>query len=126
MNIKNVSYFLFLFCANFIYSSPFATRLMLDNTKEQQTIQQKNQLFLEAKKCEIEYVHAREQCSQIDDCRTNKQYRQARKSLVSSVVDLIEYINSFEDDTTTEADEKLEAEHIKNQLIQLLENATKK
>lgn len=128
MNIKHISYFLLLLCANSIQSSPFATRLMLDSTKEQQTVQQKNPLFMQAKKCEIEYLHACEQCSPTNNCLTNKQYRQARKSLVSSVVDLISYIDSFEDDAVTSADidEKNEAENIKNQLIQLLEHATQK
>jgi hypothetical protein len=126
MNITNISCLLLFFFTNFLQPSPFAARLMLDSTKEPQPIQQKNPLFIQAKKCEIEYLHVCEQCLQTNDCRSNKQYRQARKSLVSSVVDLISYIDSFEDDATTDTDEKNDAENIKNQLIQLLEHTTKK
>jgi len=126
MNIKNILYVSFLFYANFIHASPFATRLMFDSTKEKQTTQQKNPLFMEAEKCEIEFMHAYAQCSQTGDCITNKQYRQTRKAVISSIVDLISYIDSFEDDAITETDEKNEAEKIKNQLIQLLENGTKR
>lgn len=122
MNIKYTSYVLLLFFTHFIHASPFATRLMLDNIQEQEPIQQKNPLFIQAKKCEIEFVHAYKQCLQTDDCRTETQYRQARKSAISSITDLIYYIDSLENDT----DEKNEAENIKNQLIQLLEHATKR
>ncbi len=126
MIIKHISYVLLLFFTHCIHASPFATRLMLESTSTNQPVQHKNPLFIQARKSEAEFMHACKECLQTNDCRTHKQCRQARQSVISSIVDLISYINSFEDDAMTDIDEKNEAESIKNQLIHLLEHATKR
>lgn len=132
MNIKNLSCLFLLFFTNFIHSSPFATRLMLANTEEKkqsytkELTKQENPLFVQAKKCEENFVHARKQCLQADDCKTNKEYKQTRHLVISSIVQLIDHIKNLEDDTTSDINEKDEAENIKTQLIQLLESTHKR
>ncbi|SRR5260221_12777129 len=125
MNIKHISYFLFLFSTHFTHTSPFATRLMFANTEDKKQTHT-NQLFIQAEKCAKEFTHAREQCVSIDDCVTNKEYRKTRKSVISSITDLMIHINTYEDDDATDAHEKNEAENMKNQLIQLLESINKR
>ena len=125
MNIKNISCVFLLFFSSLIHTSPFATRLMLASTDEKKQ-SHTNQLFIQAKKNAAEYINVRSQCLQANDCTANKEYRQARKLVISSIVNLIDYTNSFEDDDITDIDEKNEAKDIKNQLVQLLENTTKR
>ncbi len=125
MKIKNISYLFLLFFSFLTHTSPFAARLMFGNTEEKKQTHT-HQLFMQAEKCAKEFIHAREQCLSIEDCITNKEYRTARKSVTSSITDLMIHINTYEDDDITNTSEKNEAEDLKNQLVQLLENTTKR
>ncbi len=125
MNIHNLSCLFLLSLSSLLHTSPFATRLMLTNTEETKQ-SHTDHLFIQAKKSADDYINARSQCLQTHDCITNKEYRNARKLVISSITDLIIHIDTYDDDDATHTHEKNEAENIKNQLIQLLESTDKK
>lgn len=127
MLIKNISCVYLLCFANFIHSSPFAVKLMLNkNEKEtctEKVTTEKSQLFMHVGKYEENFIKAYEYCLQTDDYYTDKKYDQARHCTLYAITKVIQHINNLEhgnhDEHTT--CEKCEAKIIKKRLIALLE-----
>ena len=120
-----ISALLLLLPIHCIYTYPFAAGLIIHNSQSrnhpsQSNTNRRNPLFIHAEEYETDYIHLHEQCLQANNCKTNQEYRQIRKALVSLTVELRDYIEKLENETTSNNPEKDEAENIKKRLLALL------
>jgi hypothetical protein len=123
MAIKNVSFLFLLVVIGCGFGSAYAHN---NSTQCTGKVEKKRRLlFVEAEKCEQDFMNARAQCLQAGDCDSNQVYKDARLDLFAFTVGLAEHIKALEKATNVACHvcEKTEAQDIKERLAALLRTA---
>jgi len=87
--------------------------------------QERQPLFITAETHEQNFINARTQCLQANDCDTSEAFKQARYDVVYSILTLIAHIEDLgkKQDGVCHVCEKTEAKDIKKRLTELLKNS---
>ena len=124
MAIKNVHFFSLLFVIICAHSSAHdVKRPSLECTGK--VAKERQPLFITAETYEQNFIKARKQCLQANDCDTSPEFTQARYDVVYSILTLIAHLEDLgkKQDGVCHVCEKNETKDIKNRLTELLKSA---
>ncbi|HEX4068741.1 MAG TPA: hypothetical protein VHX42_01460 [Candidatus Babeliales bacterium] len=117
-----VTSFLFVTCCSYNYSHEAQKNISECTGK---VAKERPQLFVQAEKCEQNFINARTECLQTHDCRTRQAFKQARGELVYFVGMLMDHYDDLEEKKTGACTvcEKAETVNIKNRFLELLKSS---
>ena len=128
-NIVCISLLFVTYCAD---SASLSAGLIISRTEKRQTFectsnvtQKRQPLFITAETYEQNFINARVQCLQANDCDTNPAFEKARYEVLHSIYQLVDHLKELQNNTNDpdNKSEKIETKHIRQRLIELLKTA---